>query len=81
MLFVLQATNWYHFAYSRFTYSYFAYLLPLSANLPTAKCDSNKVKQLKQAVQVYEVKGIVQKEIKVNLSGSMSRNSSHIILN
>ena len=54
--------NWCHFAYSRFAYSQFAYLLPLGAISPTeAKCDKNNMKWLKQAVQVYEVKGIVQK--------------------
>jgi len=42
------------------------------------------VKQLKQAVQVYKVKGIVQKkkeikETKVSLNDSMSRNSNIII--
>ena len=45
--------------------SHSATLLPLSAISPThAKCDSNNVKQLKQAVQVYKVKGIVQKRNK-----------------
>ena len=55
--------KWCHFPYSRFAYSLFAYLLQLSAISPThAKCDQNNVKQLKQAVQVYKVKGIVQKK-------------------
>ena len=46
-----------------FAYSHFACLLPLGAILPThAKCDQNNVKQLKQAVQVYKVKGIVPKK-------------------
>ena len=37
----------------------------LGAILPThAKCDQNNVKQLKQAVRVYKVKGIVQKRNK-----------------
>ena len=41
-------------AYSHFAYSHFAYLLPLGAISPTqTKRDQNKVKQLKQAVQVY----------------------------
>ena len=41
-----------------------AYLLTLGAISTTrAKCDQNNVKQLKQAVQVCEVKGIAQKEI------------------
>ena len=55
-----------HFAYSHFAYFHFAYshsayfILPLGAILPThAKCDQNNVKQLKQAVQVYKVFGIV----------------------
>ena len=39
-----------------------AYLLPFGAISPTnAKCDQNNVKQLKQTVQVYKVKGMVQK--------------------
>ena len=50
---------------SRFTYSHFAYLLPLCAISSTrAKCDSNNLKQLKQAVHVQKVKGIVQKRNK-----------------
>ena len=40
---------------------HFAYLLPLGAISPThAKRDQNNVKQLKQAVQVDKVEGIVQ---------------------
>ena len=35
----------------------------IGAISPThAKCDQNNVKQLKQAVQVYKVRGIVQKD-------------------
>ena len=53
--------NWCHFTYSHFAYSHFAYLLPHSAISPThTKCEQNTVKQLKQAVQVYKIKGIVQ---------------------
>ena len=41
----------------------FCYLIPLGAISPTrAKCDQNNVKQFKQAVQVYKVKGIIQKK-------------------
>ena len=37
----------------------FCYLIPLGAISPTrAKCDQNNVKQFKQAVQVYKVKGL-----------------------
>ena len=58
----LPQKNWCHLAYSRFAYSHFAYLLPLSVISPThAKCDQNNVKQLKQAVQVHEVKVITQR--------------------
>ena len=68
-----------HFAYSlplgafrifitarcHFAYSHFAYSLPLGVISPTqAKCDQNNLKQLKQAVKVYKVKGIVQKRNK-----------------
>ena len=50
--------NWCHFAYS-----HFAYLLPHGAISPTqAKCDQNNVEQLKTSVQIYKVKGIVQKQ-------------------
>ena len=41
------------------------FLVRIGAISPThAKCDQNNVKLLKQAVQVYEVEGIVQKEVK-----------------
>ena len=68
--FRLLIITWCHFAYSRFAYSHFTYLLPLNAISPThAKCDQNNVKQLKQAVQVHKVKGIVQKnKIKIIFS-------------